>query len=405
MVVAAAALSGACARAPDAAVTEDDEDAASHLSSPIPQDEVDRLRSLPYLDFARDDANPSNSGVTLFDEARSQPGYNLYTIRRERAAEIVNAAGEPVHRWQYGDRGNWARSVLLESGDLLVVGADPQRFLMLLAWNGDVVWRRELASHHDVSLTPDGNLVLLALTRRDIRDIYPDHVVRDDLVVMLSAGGETLATKSLFDIVSTRPDLFELARIAPSNAGHIDLFHSNSVRWMNLPHLAGSDPLYGPNNVVVSIRHQDRVIIFDWQTSELLWAWGEGELSGPHDASILENGNLLIFDNGLARGWSRVIELDPRSKAIVWEYRAADLESFYTASRGGSQRLANGNTLITESGAGRAFEVTPDGDVVWEYWVPSDSNRRRRSTIIRLYRYDTALVERLLLAATESPGR
>jgi hypothetical protein len=29
--------------------------------------------------------------------------------------------------------------------------------------------------------------------------------------------------------------------------------------------------------------------------------------------------------------------------------------------------LANGNTLITESDNGRAFEVTDDGQVVWEF--------------------------------------
>ena len=33
----------------------------------------------------------------------------------------------------------------------------------------------------------------------------------------------------------------------------------------------------------------------------------------------------------------------------------------------GAQRLPNGNTLITESDAGRVFEVTEGGDIVWEF--------------------------------------
>ena len=33
----------------------------------------------------------------------------------------------------------------------------------------------------------------------------------------------------------------------------------------------------------------------------------------------------------------------------------------------GMQRLANGNTLVCEADVGRVFEVTRDGEVVWEY--------------------------------------
>ena len=32
--------------------------------------------------------------------------------------------------------------------------------------------------------------------------------------------------------------------------------------------------------------------------------------------------------------------------------------------------MANGNTLITESDGGRAFEVQPNGEKVWEFFNP-----------------------------------
>jgi hypothetical protein len=32
-----------------------------------------------------------------------------------------------------------------------------------------------------------------------------------------------------------------------------------------------------------------------------------------------------------------------------------------------AQRLPNGNTLINEASFGRFFEVTRDGEIVWEY--------------------------------------
>jgi hypothetical protein len=38
--------------------------------------------------------------------------------------------------------------------------------------------------------------------------------------------------------------------------------------------------------------------------------------------------------------------------------------------RTGAQRLENGNTLICQGRDGRFFEVTPEGEIVWEYWTP-----------------------------------
>ncbi len=61
--------------------------------------------------------------------------------------------------------------------------------------------------------------------------------------------------------------------------------------------------------------------------------------------------------------------------------------------------LDSGNTLISESNKGRAFEVTLDGDIVWEYFVPYLSPKGHRQVIVRLYRYETDLVEKLLNGA------
>lgn len=42
-----------------------------------------------------------------------------------------------------------------------------------------------------------------------------------------------------------------------------------------------------------------------------------------------------IFADGLARKWSRVVEVDPRTGRIVWEYRASEPESFFSGALGG----------------------------------------------------------------------
>jgi hypothetical protein len=89
-----------------------------------------------------------------------------------------------------------------------------------------------------------------------------------------------------------------------------------------------------------------------------------------------------------------VIEIDPLSREIVWEYHAPQPTDFYTRTRGSSQRLANGNTLIAQSESGRAFEVTRDGDIVWDFVNPN-LVEGHRPTIIRMRRIDAAEIERI----------
>ena len=117
---------------------------------------------------------------------------------------------------------------------------------------------------------------------------------------------------------------------------------------------------------------------------------------------MLANGRILIFDNGRYRGWSRVIELNPQTMAIEWQYRK---EGFYTLSQGYVQRLENGNTLVTESERGRAFEITREGEIVWEYYHSEKQDASnsmhpesfcRRQWIYRMIRYSPNYIENLL---------
>ena len=101
------------------------------------------------------------------------------------------------------------------------------------------------------------------------------------------------------------------------------------------------------------------------------------------------------FDIGFYRGYSRIIELNPITKEIEWEYKANPPQSFCSPTRGSAQRLPNGNTLIAESDKGRVFEITPDEKVVWEFYNPEIDQRykevKKRATIYRMMRItDTA---------------
>ena len=126
---------------------------------------------------------------------------------------------------------------------------------------------------------------------------------------------------------------------------------------------------------VISFRNINLVGIISRETGDFTWRMGAPELAQQHHPTVLPNGNILIFDNGAHRldnvlTCSRVIEVDPAASEIVWEYRDPTFMNFFSPFTSGAQRLPNGNTMITEGNFGRLFEVTAEGELVWEYISP-----------------------------------
>ena len=126
--------------------------------------------------------------------------------------------------------------------------------------------------------------------------------------------------------------------------------------------------------------------IIDIDDGRLLWSWGRGVLENPHHPTLLDNGNILIFDNGNRREYSRIVELDPVAGGVSWDYEANPPSSFFSFWAGANQRLPNGNTLVTESSQGRVFEITKDGKIVWEYNSHFILPNGKKATIYRMMR-------------------
>jgi uncharacterized protein (UPF0248 family) len=128
-------------------------------------------------------------------------------------------------------------------------------------------------------------------------------------------------------------------------------------------------------DILASYRPTSTVIRISRSTGKILWKLGPPTVAGQHAPTRLSNGNILIFDNGVHRlddsvPYSRVIEVDPATNQIVWKYQDKPTWNFFSPRMGNAQRLPNGNTLITESSFGRLFEVTKEGETVWEYVNP-----------------------------------
>ena len=363
---------------------------------------IDHLRSLPYVGGSPRKADDARGVVTL-DPRQVAPGWTLYTIQPLNRSELIDATGQVRKSWSHGTSLVWQRSRLFD-GDLVVIGTDDHRpegyrgmllpdaarYLMRMTPDGAIRWKSYLPAHHDVLPLDPRNWVALTFARRKLPRFHRQVDVRDDTLSWIDPlDGTVRRSRSLLDAILASPENFPLQPGRPSNASGqpwIDLLHANAVQRIPPTSRAGSHPLYTPGAWLVTFRHQDRVAVFDSELRRVLWSWGRGELGGPHDAQLLDNGQLLIFDNGLGRNRSRVIELDPIREAVTWTYSGTPPESFYTASKGSAQRLPNGNTLIAESDRGRIIEVTRDGTIVWEFLCPYDTPDRQRPAIVRARR-------------------
>ncbi|MFH1740388.1 MAG: aryl-sulfate sulfotransferase [bacterium] len=142
---------------------------------------------------------------------------------------------------------------------------------------------------------------------------------------------------------------------------------------------------------------------------DLLYRWGnpmaygagtkeDQQLFAQHDVTWVqrepnETWSLLVFNNGRGRpdgDYSSVDEIvlpiDRRGRykleiaygpdKPVWSYTASKKEDFFSGHISGAQRLPNGNTLICSGETGTLFEVTEEGEVVWEYVNPNRSAGR-----------------------------
>lgn len=128
-------------------------------------------------------------------------------------------------------------------------------------------------------------------------------------------------------------------------------------------------------NVLASLRSVSAVIIISKETGKIIWHLDSSVVAQQHDATELPDKSILIFDNGVYRNgesmpYSRVIQVNRETKKIVWQYKDPNPMCFFSPFMGAAQRLRNGNTLVTEAGFGRIFEVTMEGEMVWEYIVP-----------------------------------
>jgi outer membrane protein assembly factor BamB len=288
--------------------------------------------------------------------------------------------------------------------------------LFKIDWDSNPVFEnRRMSFHHDIKVLPDKSMLAVG---REYHKYRGKHV-SFDTIVHLTEGGKLISKWSSFENIEDirkhhRPSLLDSKKYITKetidkykhflrNKFHQDVFkffdyyHANAIEVLPETPLGKKDKRFRAGNWLTAFRNVDLVAILDKETKEIVWSWGPGEVVVPHTPSMLANGHVLIFDNQGNDGYSRVIELDPATNEIVWEYKGDPPESFFSRWRGSAQRFANGNTLISESINGRVFEITRDGKIVWEWLNPViDEETRLRKSFYRMRRINKDVVAKLL---------
>jgi hypothetical protein len=332
--------------------------------------------------------------------------------------------------WWMGD-GTILRSIKVAGGP---IGGGAGGGVQKIQWDGTVVWDFRYNtdgrfSHHDVKSLPNGNIIMIAWeTKTQTQAISagrnPDYVSSSgfmpDHIIEVQPTGPSSGTivwewhvwdhliqdydytKENYGVVADHPELID-ANYASSQ--QVDWIHTNSIDYNEKF-----------DQILISVRNFNEIWIIDHSTTteeaaghtggnsgkggDLLYRWGnpaayrrgnlgDQKLFQQHDATWIEQGcpgegNILIFNNGVGRGYSTVDEITPPVNnngeyylgpgnvygpdILTWVYNPQP--SFYASYLSGAQRLANGNTLINNGAAGKIFEVNPAGTKIWQYTSP-----------------------------------
>lgn len=298
-----------------------------------------------------------------------------------------------------------------------------------LVW--DFVYNQNRLPHHDVAVLPNGNILAIAWERKSPAearqagrrdDFIPEAGVWPDMLIEFEPqrpnGGRVVWEWHSWDHLVRAADAPAHPEKIDVNGDLIgtdksaekpptDIFHTNSVAYN-----ARLD------QILVSVPRFNEVWVIDHSTTtaqaagssggrsgkggDLLYRWGNPQTYGrgtaadrmfgfEHNATWIADGlpgagHMSVFSNrtpGPKKTYSKVYEFVPPVDAEgryalpakgpfgpaepVWTYSSPDLDATYIS---GAQRLADGNTFVTSGPQGRFFEITPGGEIVWEYWSP-----------------------------------
>ncbi|MGY6769547.1 aryl-sulfate sulfotransferase [Komagataeibacter sp. NFXK3] len=389
--------------------------------------------SVPAM-MTRAHATPSvfPTGVTQYAPDRTYNSFILFS-GADNHTHLIDMDGHEVHAWHQAGFPSRYIDPALSGGEKGLVGVQlteiagdgthkipgavagfRDRTFGYVNWQGKTVWEWGIEApggnarqHHDWVRLHDGGSLLLANQDRHLAGA-PSPVL-EDVIYDVAADGKIRWTWKAGDHLTEfgfTPEQLKLVLHAPSP----DYLHINNMQLVGDNHwFREGDTRFAPDNIIIDSRQANFIAIIDRKSGRIVWRLGPDlpqrnfrkpsvpypvdQFVGQHDAHLIADGlpgagNLLVFDNQGEAGYpprplqttggSRILEINPVTAQVVWQYTGEDSGnppwSFFSSFISSVDRLPNGNTLIDEGMNGRFFQVTPAGDIVWEYVSPFSGN-------------------------------
>jgi hypothetical protein len=372
------------------------------------------------LEFQTLPALPDFVGAYLLETTDVEPApvYRLFDVSRypiggRAGATMVDPAG--ITRWYLtgptdfiGPPSVWVALHLRPDGSVLYVQEDT---LWIRDELGEVLLEIPATDlgqptlHHEVLELPNGNFMALSQDFREIEyaDLGTVWVV-GDMIVEFTPQAEVVWTWNAFDHLDPqrRRAYFDDEIVDPvSGVSAKDWTHANAI-----VHDPEADTL------LVSMRHQDWLVLIDHATGDVLWRLGdEGDFALPgddrwffsqHAPEWMPDGTLLLYDNGngnpdipLAEVHSRAVrfalDVDALTAEVAWQ---DDEPPFQVLFAGDADHLGDGRLLVTDSASfgelgvvtGRIREVDParSPSRTWSITTPPGRWAYRTSAYDRL---------------------
>ena len=321
-------------------------------------------------------------------------GYTLYTSDYPHITYLIDNDYNVINQWETECQGSTASMAYLLSDSTLIypckqtnpvissVAASGGRIIKY-NWIGDVLWDWscdwEYQLHHDIEPTPNGTI--LAVAMEDIDGFRPD-VVLEIEPVGLNDANLVWSWKVSEHMSEELDNPYTFYSHAVHN--QLDWNHFNAVSLNQ----------YG--EILLSSRNWNEIYIIEWgEDRDLLYRWGNPQTYGGIGEQIFfaqhgvnqipigypGEGNIIVFNNmsnqEVENGSSIIMEFTPNLETlegeIVWTFE----EDFYSPKQSGAFRLPNGNTFVSVAQGGDMFEVTYDGEIVWEHQADGISRAQK----------------------------
>ncbi len=348
-------------------------------------------------------------GVVVNDATRAAGGLTLVQgiLPGGPQVRLIDAQGNELHRWNVDFFAVWpdaaevmpAKRIPASSLRYLTQGmwANPDGSLIVnftglgsakIDACSNMVWRSDRPMHHSVTPAADGNfwipghipaaetpasLLPGGMSAADIEAAtLTDHYYHDT-ALLVSPDGEVLRELSVLQAIADAG--LENALFESHNYSATDATHVNDIEVVT-PELAERIAGVEAGDILVSARAMNMLLILDDVTGELKWHQ-QGPWVRQHDPDINADGTISVYNNrdgsvSNTVDGSQIVHFDPADRRTFVQHPAASADRFRSAIMGVHQMLPNGNRMIVESQAGRIFEATATGDVVWDYRLPYD---------------------------------